>query len=328
MRRRNFITGIAGSAIAWPLATRAQQADGTRVIGVLIVVAEGDPTGQAWLAALREGLVKLGWDAKHLRMEIRWGSDAALIARQAAELVGLGAEVLVGESTAALQAFQRVTKTIPIVFLGVADPIGQGFVASLAHPGGNITGFSYFDAPMAGKWLGMLAQITPAVTRVAVLFNPASAPYSGLMIQASEEAARSMAIAVRAAPANNDSEIEPLMADIAHEQHSGVLVLASAFTVAHHDILVAAAAKYRVPAVYGVTIFADSGGLMSYGPDLIDAFRHGADYVDRILKGAKPADLPVQQPTKFELVINLKTAKALGVTISPTLLGLADQVIE
>ena len=299
-----------------------------RLIGVLINTVEGDPAGQAWLAALRDGLVKLGWTPRNLRMEIRWGSDAALIARQAAELVGLGAEVLVSESTAALQAFQRLTKTIPIVFLGVADPIGQGFVASLAHPGGNITGFSVFDAPMAGKWLGMLAQITPPVTRVAVLFNPASAPYSGLMIQASEEAARSMAIAVRTAPVNNDSEIEALMVDVAREEHGSVLVLASAFTVGHHDVIVAAAAKYRVPAVYGVPMFGHSGGLMSYGPDLIDAFRHASDYVDQILKGAKPADLPVQDPTKFELVINLKTAKALGVTISPTLLGVADEVIE
>jgi putative tryptophan/tyrosine transport system substrate-binding protein len=328
MRRRDFIKVIAGSTAAWPLVARAQQLDRMRVIGVLINSVEGDPAGQAWLAALRDGLVKLGWTPRNLRIEIRWGSDAALIARQAAELVGLGAEVLVGESTAALQAFQRLTKTIPIVFLGVADPIGQGFVASLAHPGGNITGFSVFDAPMAGKWLGMLAQITPPVTRVAVLFNPASAPYSGLMIQASEEAARSMAIAVRAAPVNNDSEIEPLMADVAQEEHGGVLVLASAFTVGHHDVIVAAAAKYRVPAVYGIAMFAASGGLMSYGPDMIDAFRHAADYVDRILKGAKPRDLPVQQPTKFELVINLKTAKELGATISPTLLGIADEVIQ
>ncbi len=328
MKRREFINFLGGAAAAWPLAARAQLPDRMHLIGVLINSVEGDPAGQSWLTAFRDELAKLGWTEINLRMEIRWGSDSALIERYAAELVALRSEVLLGESTAALQAFQRQTKTIPIVFLGVADPIGQGFVASLAHPGGNITGFSVFDAPMAGKWLELLTQITPPVARVAVLFNPATAPYAGLMLHATVEAARSMALAVRAVPVNNDSEIETMMAGIAHEERSGVLVLASAFTVAHHDAIVAIANRDHVPAVYGIAMFATSGGLMSYGPDVTDSFRHAAVYVDRILKGAKPTDLPVQQPTKFELVINLKTAKALSIAIAPSLLATADEVIE
>jgi putative ABC transport system substrate-binding protein len=329
MRRRDFITLVSGAAAAWPLAARGQQPDRMRLIGVLLLNSvEGDPTVQSWLVTFRDGLAKLGWTESNLRMEVRWGSGSALSERYAAELVALGSEVLVGDSTAALKAFQRQTKTIPIVFLGVADPIAQGFVASLAHPGGNVTGFSVFDTPMAGKWLEMLTQITPPVARVAVLFNPATAPYAGLMVRASDEAARSMALAVRAVPVNDDSEIETMMTGIAHEERSGVLVLPSAFTVSHRDAIVAIANRDHVPAVYGLAMFATNGGLMSYGSDLADSFRHAADYVSRILRGAKPADLPVQQPTKFELVINLKTAKALGITIAPSLLATADEVIE
>jgi putative ABC transport system substrate-binding protein len=277
---------------------------------------------------LRAGLDKLGWTQSTLRLEIRWVTDPANFDRYASELVALGAEVLVAESTAALQACRRQAKAIPIVFLGVADPVGQGFVASLARPGGNITGFTAFDAPMAGKWLQVLAQITPPVARVAVLFHPKTAPYSGSILQACEDAARSSALTVRAAPVNNESEIEPVIAGIAQEARSGLIVLPSAFTVAHHDVIISVANKHRVPAAYGVTLFARSGGLMSYGVDIVDLFRRAADYVDRMLKGAKPADLPVQQPTKFELAINLKTAKALGLNIPPLLLTAADEVIE
>jgi putative ABC transport system substrate-binding protein len=329
MKRREFITLVVGSVVMWPFAARAQQQrDRKRLIGVLFPSVEGDPAAQTRVAALRDGLAKFGWTESNLRMEIRSGSGRALIERYAAELVALGADVIVAQSTAALQAFRRLTRTIPIVFLGVADPIGQGFVASLAHPGGNITGFSVFDAPMASKWLAMLTQITPPVSRVAVLFHPATTPYAGLVLQASEEAGRSIALPVRAAPVNSDSEIETVMAGIAREERSGVIVVGSAFTVAHNDAIVAVAARHRVPAVYAQPIFVKSGGLMAYGADFIDTFRRAADYVDRILKGDKPGDLPVQQPTKFELVINLKTAKALGVTIAPSLLALADEVIE
>jgi putative ABC transport system substrate-binding protein len=233
----------------------------------------------------------------------------------------------VGEANAH-QALRRQTHTIPIVFVGVTDPIGQGLVASLSHPGGDITGFSIFDAPMAGKWLGMLTQITPPVARVAVLFDPAPTLYADLMLRSCEEAARSLALAVRAERVNNDSEIETAMAGVAREERGGVLVLPSAFTLAHRDAIVGIAAQHRVPAVYGISLFATSGGLMAYSTDITDLLLRAADYVDRILKGAKPGDLPIQQPTKFDLVINLKAAKALGVTISPTLLATADEVIE
>jgi ABC-type uncharacterized transport system substrate-binding protein len=325
MRRREFIA-LFGGAAAWPLASGAQQP--MRLIGVLLNSFDSDPGGQSWLMAFRDGLGKLGWTQRSLRMEVRWGSDQALIEQYAAELVTLGAEALISQSTAALQALQRRTKTIPIVFLGVADPIGQGFVASLAHPGGNVTGFSVFDAPMAGKWLWMLTQITPPVARVAVLFDPATSPYAGLMLRASEEAAQPIALTLRPVPVNDDSEIETAIAGIAHEDRGGVLVFGSAFTVAHRDVIIASAAKHHVPVVYGSPLFTASGGLMAYGSDQTDQFRHAADYVDRVLKGSNAGDLPVQLPAKFNLVLNLKAAKALGITIAPPLLALADEVIE
>ena len=228
----------------------------------------------------------------------------------------------------AVEALRRQTSTIPIVFALVTDPVGQGFVASLARPGGNITGFSAYDPPMAGKWLGMLTQITPPVARVAVLFNPATAPYAGLMLRAIEDAAPSFAVTVRAAPVHDDAEIEAMMAGLAREERGGLLVLPGAFTNVHRDAIVALAARHRLPAVYPFRFFATIGGLMSYGIDHDDLFRRAAAYVDRILKGAKPGDLPVQRPTKFELVINLKTAKALGITVAPSLLATADEVIE
>ena len=327
VRRREFIAGV-GAAATWPLTARAKQSDKMRLIGVLLAGEEGDAAGQARLAAFRSALAKLGWtEGSNLRIEVRWGADPALVARHAADLVALRAEVLVGEANTH-RALRRQTNTIPIVFVGVTDPIGQGLVASLSHPGGDITGFSIFDAPMAGKWLEMLTQITPPVARVAVLFDPATTLYADLMLRSCEEAARSLALAVRAERVNNDSEIETAMAGVARGERGGVLVLPSAFTLAHRDAIVGIAAQHRVPAVYGISLFATSGGLMAYSTDITDLLRRAADYVDRILKGAKPGDLPIQQPTKFDLVINLKAAKALGVTISPTLLATADEVIE
>jgi len=326
VRRREFIA-VVSAAATWPLTARAQQSDKMRRIGVLLAGEEGDGAGQARLAAFRSALAKLGWtEGSNLRIEVRWSADPALAARHAADLVALGAEVLVGEANTH-QALRRQTHTIPIVFVGVSDPIGQGLGASLSHPGGDITGFSIFDAPMAGKWLEMLTQITPPVARVAVLFDPATT-YVDLVLRSCKEAAKSLALAVRSVPVNDDSEIETAMAGVAHEERGGVLVLPSVFTVTHRDAIVAIAARHRVPAVYGITLFATSGGLMAYSTDITDLLRRAADYVDRILKGAKPGDLPIQQPTKFDLVINLKAAKALGVTISPTLLATADEVIE
>ena len=327
--RRQFITLLGGAAVVGPLAARAQQAERVRRIGVLMGAVESDPARQSQLAAFRGALAKLGWrEGSNLGIEIRWGADPALCARYAAELVALGPEVILADASPSVEALQRQTRTIPIVFVTVADPIGQGFVANLAHPGGNTTGFSVFDAPMAGKWLEMLTQITPPVTRVAMLFNPATTPYANLMFRAMEDAAPSFAVAVRAAPVNSESEVDAMMAALAREGRGGVLVLTSIFTVTHRDAIIALAARHRLPAVYAYSFFAEAGGLMSYGVDVADVHRRAADYVNRILKGDKPGDLPVQMPIKFNLVINLKTAKALDITVATSLLATADEVIE
>ena len=327
--RRQFITLLGGAAVVGPLAARAQQAERVRRIGVLMGAVESDPARQSQLAAFRGALAKLGWrEGSNLGIEIRWGADPALCARYAAELVALGPEVILADASPSVEALQRQTRTIPIVFVTVADPVGQGFVANLAHPGGNITGFSVFDAPMASKWLEMLTQITPPVTRVAMLFNPATTPYANLILQAMEEAAPSFAVAVRAAPVNSDFEVDAMMAALAREGRGGVLVLTSIFTATNRDAIIALAARHRLPAVYAFPFFAEAGGLMSYGVDVADVHRRAADYVNRILNGDKPGDLPVQTPTKFHLVINLKTARALDITVATSLLATADEVIE
>jgi putative tryptophan/tyrosine transport system substrate-binding protein len=329
MRRREFIT-LLGGASAWPLAAHPQQHDRLRRLGVLEGNRANDPQAQANAAALVQGLAALNWkEGDNLRIDWRWGGgDPALFARYAAEMVALDPEVILADSTPSLEVLRRQTRTIPIVFVGVFDPIGQGFVASLARPGGNITGFGAFDSPMAGKWLEMLTQITPPVERVAVLFNPATTPYADLIIRTIEDAAPSFAVAVRAAPVDSESDIEAMMAGLAREERGGVLVLPTVFTVSHRDAIIALAARHRLPAVYSFRFFAADGGLMSYGSDLADLHRRSAAYVDRILKGNRPGDLPVQQPTKFDLVINLKTAKALGLNVPPKLLAFADEVIE
>jgi len=243
-------------------------------------------------------------------------------------MVALGPEVLLAEASPSVEALRQQTSTIPIVFLIVTDPVGQGFVESLARPGGNITGFSNYDPPMAGKWLGMLREITPPVARVAVLYNPATAPYAGLYLRTIEDIAPAFAVAVQTAPVKDDAEIEAVMAGLTGEQGAGLLVLPDTFTRLHRDAIVALAARYRLPAVYPFRYFAASGGLMSYGIEIEDLFRRSAGYVDRLLKGAKASELPVQNPSKFALLINLKTAKALGVTVPLALLGSADEVIE
>jgi len=334
MRRREFVTLAGSVAVAWPLAALAQQPDGTkphntRRLGALIAQTANDPQAQADAAALVQALGTFDWhDGGNLHIDWRYGGgDPALFARHAAELVALGPDVLLAEGSPSLNALRGQTRTIPIVFVGVSDPIGQGFVTSLAHPGSNVTGFSAFDAPMAAKWLGMLTQITPPVARVAVLFNPATTP-NVLMLQTIREAAESFAVAVQAATVSSDSEVEAIMTKLAREERGGVLVLPDVFTVTHRDEIIALVTRHRLPAVYSFPLFAAAGGLMSYGVDLVDLHRRSAAYVDSILKGAKPADLPVQNPTKFELVINLKTAKALGLSIPQSLLATADEVIE
>jgi putative ABC transport system substrate-binding protein len=331
MRRREFITLLGGAAVVWPLAARAQQPERMRRIGVLMGFSSTDLEGQARTAAFVQGLSAQNWyEGSNLRIDWRWGGgDRALFERYAAELVSLGPEMLVaGGSSAAVETLQQQTTTIPIVFVNIIDPIGQGFVASLAKPGGNITGFSNYDTAMAGKWLEMLKQITPAVTRVAVLYNPTTAPYAPSILHTIEEAAPSFALAVRAAPANDAAEITTTMAGLAQEEHVGLLVLPDISTTLHRDAIVALAARYHLPAVYPYRYFTALGGLMSYGIEPNDLFRRAASYVDRILKGEKPAELPVQLPTKFELVINLKTAKSLGMTVPQSLLVAADDVIE
>ena len=328
-RRTVLAAIVAALASASPVA-RAQPRDGMRRVGVLMDLLPSDPEGRAEAAALVQGLSAHDWhEGGNLRIDWRWvGGDASLYERYAAELVALGSEVILATGTASIEALKRHTSTISIVFVLVTNPVGQGFVKSLARPGGNITGFGGYDTPMVTKWLEMLTQITPPVARVAVLYNPATTPYAGFMLHAIEEAAPSLGVAVQAAPIHDDADIEAMMRGLAREERGGLLVLPNAFTNAHRDAIVVLAARYRLPAVYPFSFFPEGGGLMSYGDDRSDPFRHAADYIDRILKGEKPADLPVQAPTKYQLVINLKTAKALGLTIPPTILVQATRVIE
>jgi ABC-type uncharacterized transport system substrate-binding protein len=309
------------------LAPLAQAQSGMRRLGVLMGRDKSDPLVQARTAALVQGLGALGWhEGDNLRIDWGWASSAHTpYEQQAAELVSLGPDVLVALGSPSVAALRRQTTTIPIVFVFVTDPVGQRFVASLARPGGNITGFSNYDPPMAGKWLEMLTQITPPAAHVAVLYNSATTPYAGLMLRAIEDAAPSLAVSVQAAPYHDQAEIEAIMAGLARKERGGLLFLPTNPT---GERPVPLAARYSLPAVYPFRNFAASGGLMSYGIDLIDSFARAATYVDRILKGAKPGDLPVQNPTKFELVINLKTAKEIGVTVAPALLAQADAVIE
>jgi putative ABC transport system substrate-binding protein len=327
--RRTVFASIAAALLPGPLAAQAPTQGGIRRLGVLMTTLASDPTGQARAAAFVQGLGALGWkEGGNLHIDWRWGGgDPSLFERYAAELVALGPEVLMANARSSVAALRRETSTIPIVFVNVGGPVEQGFVESVARPGGNVTGFANFDPPMAGKWLEMLTQIAPPVARVAILYNPVVFP-GKWMLQSIEEAARSLAVAVRAMPVNDDAELEAMMAGLAREEHAGVLVLPDPFTGGHRDAIIALAARHRLPAVYPFRFFIASGGLMSYGPDIEDIYRRSAAYVDRILKGTKPSELPVQYPTKFELVINLRTAKALGVTIPQLLLATADEVIE
>jgi ABC-type uncharacterized transport system substrate-binding protein len=326
MNRREFLSLLGGAVAAWPLAARAQQPGQLRRLGVLIGVS--GPDGQARAAAFVQGLRVLNWhEGSNLRIDWRWaGGDTTLYERYAAELVSL--HLLLAQGSLPITLLRRHTSTIPIVFTIVADPLGQGFVETLARPGGNITGFSSFDSQMTGKWLEMLTQISPPVARAAVLFDPKTALYAGLMLREIEQAARSLALAVRPAPCSDYAEVAALMAGLAREEHGGLLVLPGVFADTHRADIIVLAARYRLAAVYPTREFVASGGMMSYGIDNIDVARRAADYVDRILRGANPADLPVQRPTKFELMINLRTAKALGLEVPPTLLARADEVIE
>ena len=285
-----------------------------RRIGVLMAYAESDPEAQAWVAAFREGLQKLGWtEGRNIRIDTRWAaSDAELMQRFAKELVALQPDLILSSSTPTTAALLQQTRTIPIIFAVVADPVGSGFVASFPRPGGNVTGFTNFEPTMAGKWLELLKEIAPRVNRVALLFNPATAPYVEYYLNPFKAAAASFAVEAIAAPVRDTSELESVIAAQAREPNGGLIVMPDTFMTAHRAEITSLAARYRLPAVYSFRFFAELGGLLSYGNDRLDNFRRAATYADRILKGEKPSELPVQAPAKFELVINLKTAKALG----------------
>jgi putative ABC transport system substrate-binding protein len=331
MKRRDFISLVGGAAATWPLAVRAQQPDRMRRIGVLMGFGENDPGGKAQLSAFTQGLAELGWtDGRNLRMEVRWTALNVERARMfAKELVGLRPEMILTSGTPTTAALQRETRTIPIVFASVGDPVGDGFVAGLPRPGGNITGFSTMEASMAGKWVELLTEIAPGVKRAAAMFNPDTAPGGGSYhLPSFEAAARSLKVAPIVSRVHSGAEIETVVTSLGREPGGGLVVMPDAFLGSHHVQIISLAAQNNVPAVYSDSVFARDGGLLSYGANRVDNYRRSASYVDRILRGAKPADLPVQLPVKFEMVLNAITAKALGLVVPPSILLRADEVIE
>jgi putative tryptophan/tyrosine transport system substrate-binding protein len=330
MRRRDFIAGLGGAA-TWSLAARAQQSDRIRRIGVLMGQEENDPDAKARLSGFTQGLGKLGWtDGLNLRMDIRWAAaDVDRMRIVAKELVDLQPEVILANTTPVTAALQRETQTIPIVFAGVTDPVGDGFVAGLPRPGGNITGFLDEEAGMAGKSLQLLTEIVPGVKRAAIMFNPDTAPGGGsYFLPAFEAAAQLLKVAPIVAPVHSDAEIETAITSLARESGGCLVIQPDTFIIVHRASVLLLTARNNVPALYPRSVYVRDGGLLSYGPDIVDIFRRAALYVDRILRGAKPAELPVQLPVKFGMAINLKTAKALGLTIPETLLATADEVIQ
>ncbi len=329
MKRRDFITLLGAAAAAWPRTVRAQQSSQVRRVGVLMSSAAGDPDAQLRVAAFEDGLRDLGWiKGRNLRLEYRWADNADLLRTSATELARMAPDLILANSTPAMAALQEQRPTVPIVFTQVTDPIGQGLVSNLGHPGGNLTGFTSFEFSIGSKWLETLKQVAPHVTRVALLFNPATAPFADLFWRPIETAARSFAIAPVSVGARNTDELERAVEAFAREPNGGLMVVPEVSTVNHRGLIVALAARHRLPAVYPLRSFAASGGLLSYGVDVADVFRRAASYVDRILRGTSPGELPIQPPTKYELVINLKTAKDLGLDIPPMLLARADEVIE
>jgi putative ABC transport system substrate-binding protein len=328
MRRREFITFIGGAAAAWPLAARAQQPERVRRIGVLMYLPADDAEGQARLAAFTQALTQLGWsDGHNLRIDTRYAT-ADDIRRHAAELAALAPDViLAGTGTATVAPLLQATRTVPIVFAVVIDPVGAGFVDSLARPGGNATGFTVFEYGMSGKWLELLKQIAPAVTRAAVLRDPTIASGIG-QFAAVQAVAPSLGVDLSAVDVRDAGEIERAVTAFARSSNGGLIVTASALATYHRDLLIALAARLQLPAVYPYRFFVTVGGLISYGPNFVEQYRQAAGYVDRILKGEKPAELPVQGATKYELAINLKTAKGIGLTVPPAVLARAGEVIE
>jgi len=329
IERRKFIAALGGTAFAWPFAARAQQADRMRRVGVLDNRAADDPEGRARLAVFLQGLQELGWtDGRNARVDYRWAAaDADRYRTYAAELVALVPDIILASGSQSVAALQQTTRTVPIVFANVIDPVGAGIVASLARPGGNTTGFTAFEYSMSGKLLELLKEIVPPVKRVAVLRDPAIAAGIG-QFAAIQSASSSFGVELSTIDVRDAGEMERAIAVFARGSNGGLIVTASSATAVHRELIIMLAARHGLPAVYPFRYYVTSGGLISYGPDPTDQFRRAAGYVDRILKGEKAADLPVQAPTKYELAINLKTAKALGLTVPPTLLARADEVIE
>ena len=329
MRRRDFIKVIAGSAAAWPLAASAQQPERMRRIGVLMNLAADDPEGQTRIAAFRQGLQTLGWEeGRNAHIDYRWtGGALDRMRAYAIELLGLKPDVILAGNSLTLEAVRKETSTTPIVFVQIVDPVTSGYVVSLAHPGGNITGFTNFERPIIGKWMELLKQIAPRVTRIAAMYNPDNASWRANFPEIKATALQ-LAMEPISAAVRNAADIEKAVDALAREPNGCLLVLPDNTTAVHRKLIISLADSEHLPAIYPFRFFVMDGGLMSYGIDEIDMFRRAASYIDRILKGAKPTDLPIQAPTKFELTINLKTAKALGLVVSSSLLATADEVIE
>jgi putative tryptophan/tyrosine transport system substrate-binding protein len=331
--RRQFISALGGATVAWPLAARAQQPKRVRRIGMLMNRAADDAEGQAFVAAFQQAMQQLGWsDGRNVAIDTRWAAgDAGQFRKYAAELVALEPDVILASATPAVKALQQASRTVPIVFVGISDPIGSGFVESFSRPGGNITGFTNFEETLGGKWLGLLKEIAPSIKRVSMLFNPETAnagASGGIYLQSIEAAAHVLSIELITSPVHNPADIDDVFAAIAQSPDGGLIVMPNAFFSSIRERVVEQAARFNIPTVYPFVQYVKIGGLLCYAVDVPDTWRRAASYVDRILKGEKPANLPVQAPTKYELVINLKTAKALGLTVPQSLLATADEVIE
>jgi putative tryptophan/tyrosine transport system substrate-binding protein len=332
MRRREFMSLLGGGAVAWPLAARAEQGERMRRIGVLMNAAATETMPQSYVAAFVQGLRQLGWtEGRNLRIDVRWNAgDAALARTYAAQLIGLTPDVIVTASTTNLTVVRQATSTIPVVFVQVSDPVEQGFVASITKPGGNLTGFSMYEFSVGGKWVDLLKEIAPNLTRVAVMSNPDTSPQSKFFMRSVEAAAPSHGVQAIATPVRTTTEIEAALQNFSREPNGGLILPTDTFTRLRSNLIAELAERHRLPSISAYDGFAKDGGLMYYGAsiNLVDQFRQAASYVDRILKGEKPGDLPVQRAVKYTLVVNLKTAKALGLTVPLPLTGLADEVIE